>query len=1006
MNVKDTRSTDIGGSNARYPTHSDFARINAAALGCLDRIVQHFVPGGKLNGREYLPLNPRRADSRPGSFSINLDTGKWADFAEDASGGDAVSLVSYLLGAAHQSDGLRALAEFLAMPAVEGDLPGPGPAAPSFKLAEPKSEEPRPLMAIPPEALATKPTTHPSLGQWHTQTWEYRDKNGELLFEIHRFDPPWADRKIFIPLTYWPDGVWRWEGCPAPRPLYGLDRLAARPQAPVLLAEGEKAADAAARLSPDHVCITTPNGAASPDKADFSPLAGRKVRIWADNDEPGAKYAQTCARLALEAGAAAIELLDLSALAINPLTGEACELPKGFDAANMSALGWTVDSLAARLNWKPARLNTEPRQVAELAGADEESQGEMNSVRKLPRGYEIIEHGDTSGREPGVYFFQVKNRKEGGPNNGPHQTTERIWLSSPMRVKAEVRSHGGQDWGKLLEFADPDGVPHRIIIPRKLLAGTGEPARALVHGHGGEVSTAAEAQRLWKDYLLKSRPPARARITTKTGWHPGGTFVLPARTFGPPGHEPVMFQADGAEPPSFATAGTLQDWRDHVGAQAVGNSRLEFCFSMAFAGPLLELTGDEPGGFHLRGREFDASSSGKTTTERATISVLGPPALLRRWRATANALEGTAESFNGLLLVLDELSQLEAREGSQTIYALGNGQGKIRAERGGEPKPAKSWNLLFLSSGEISLEEHLKSADKQYRAGLGARFVEIPADAGASMGCFENLHGETNAAAFARRLQAAAAKYYGTPLVAWLEWLTAHREDVTARIAEWRPGALAQLLGNHADPSGITRRVADRFALVGMAGELAIEAGCLPWHRGAAWNAARRLFEEWVVDRGGAGNVEAARLVEHVRGFLLTNQEAHFSDYNRAKANDTHAPRTLGRCGFFIRHIGKLEDSPGLVRPAPTVIEEAEGDSLTREAINKSVFLIFPKSFREEVIGGADPREAERILTAAGILEPGKDRPQRKSRLPGYKSSQWVYRLSIDQAEEAKDEPE
>lgn len=110
----------------QFPTKSDYARINAAALGCLDRIVQHFCPGGKLNGREYLPLNPRRADSTPGSFSINLDSGKWADFAEDASGGDAVSLVSYLLGAAHQSEGLRALAAFLAMPAVEGDHPGPG----------------------------------------------------------------------------------------------------------------------------------------------------------------------------------------------------------------------------------------------------------------------------------------------------------------------------------------------------------------------------------------------------------------------------------------------------------------------------------------------------------------------------------------------------------------------------------------------------------------------------------------------------------------------------------------------------------------------------------------------------------------------------------------------------------------------------------------------------------------------------------------------------------------
>lgn len=855
-------------------------------------------------------------------------------------------------------------------------------------------------MPISPEALATKPTTHPTLGQWHTQTWEYRDKNGELLFEIHRFDPRWADRKIFIPLTYWPDGVWRWEGCPAPRPLYGLDRLAARPHAPVLLAEGEKAADAAAWLLPDHVCITTPNGAASPEKSDFSPLAGRKVRIWPDHDEPGKKYTKTCTGLALDAGAVSVEQLDLAKLSVNPITGEACELPKGFDAANMSARGWTVETLAARLVWKPARIKPQAP-AAELSGAV----GPLPDTAAiedadLPPGYEIIEAGDPSRREPGVYFTQLKNRKEGGPDNGPHQTIERLWLSSTMRVMAECRDHNGTEWAKLLEFSDPDGTPHRLIIGRAMLAGTGEPARALVHAHGGEVSTGAEQQRRWKDFLLKSRPTARARITSKSGWHPGGVFVLGnARTFGPPGHEPVLFQADGAEPPDFATAGDLAEWRANVGALAVGNSRLEFCLCLPFAAPLLELTGDESGGFHLRGKEYDPSSSGKTTTERAPVSVMGPPDLLKPWRTTANAVEGTAESFSGGLLALDEIGQMDAKEGAATIYGLGNGIGKIRASRTGEPKPPKKWRLLFLSSGEISLEEHLKSADKQYRAGLGARFVELPADAGAGMGCFENLHGDKNAAAFARRLQAATARYYGTPLVAWLEWLTAHREDVAARIAEWRPGALAQLLDKHPAPSGLVRRVADRFCLVGIAGELAREAGVLPWVKGAAWNAARRLFEEWLQDRGGAGNVEAAALVDRVRGFLLANQEGKFSDYVRAKAGDTHAPRTPGRCGFFIRHLNKLEDGGGLVRPAPAVIEEAEGDALTREAVTKSIFLIFPQSFREEIIAGADPREAERILTAAGILEPGKDRPQRKARLPGFKSPQWVYRLSVDQAE-------
>jgi putative DNA primase/helicase len=61
---------------------------------------------------------------------------------------------------------------------------------------------------------------------------------------------------------------WRWLGFPKPRPLYGLDRLAARPDAPVIVTEGETAADAAAELLPDHVAITSPGSSKAAAAAD------------------------------------------------------------------------------------------------------------------------------------------------------------------------------------------------------------------------------------------------------------------------------------------------------------------------------------------------------------------------------------------------------------------------------------------------------------------------------------------------------------------------------------------------------------------------------------------------------------------------------------------------------------------------------------------------------------------------------------------------------------------
>jgi len=75
---------------------SIFVRVKTAAQPRLLEIVQHWLPGGQLLGREYVVRNPQRADKRPGSFSINTRTGAWADFATGDKGRDIISLAAYL----------------------------------------------------------------------------------------------------------------------------------------------------------------------------------------------------------------------------------------------------------------------------------------------------------------------------------------------------------------------------------------------------------------------------------------------------------------------------------------------------------------------------------------------------------------------------------------------------------------------------------------------------------------------------------------------------------------------------------------------------------------------------------------------------------------------------------------------------------------------------------------------------------------------------------------------
>ncbi len=72
----------------------DFDRINRAALAKLPALLHRWLPDGRLIGREYEARNPTRADRRPGSFRVNVSTGKWADFATGDGGGDVISLAS------------------------------------------------------------------------------------------------------------------------------------------------------------------------------------------------------------------------------------------------------------------------------------------------------------------------------------------------------------------------------------------------------------------------------------------------------------------------------------------------------------------------------------------------------------------------------------------------------------------------------------------------------------------------------------------------------------------------------------------------------------------------------------------------------------------------------------------------------------------------------------------------------------------------------------------------
>lgn len=530
-----------------------------------------------------------------------------------------------------------------------------------------------------------------------------------------------------------------------------------------------------------------------------------------------------------------------------------------------------------------------------------------------------------------------------------------IWVCPPLTVAAYLRDLSGENWGRLLIFDDADGIEHRWGMPMRMLSGGGEEMRAELLRLGFDVPSSQRNRNLLTDYILQSKPEARARCVERAGWH-GRVFVMPDRTIGEAA-EAVLFQSETSAKAVYAERGELSDWRSDVAELCRGNSRLLFAVSAAFAGPLLHWAGEESGGFNLRGE----SSTGKTTALRAAASVWGGPDYMRRWRATDNGLESVAAQFSDGLLILDELGQMDPKVAGDAAYMLANGEGKARAGRAGGVRPVATWRLLFLSAGELSLAEHMRQGGKQAQAGQETRMADIPADAGAGLGIFETLHGCASGAALSRAITDAAGETYGVAGTAFLRALLPRLDTLPDAIRELRRAFTDRHLPRGID--GQVSRVAGRLSLVAAAGELATRFGITCWEPGEADAACARCLNAWIDTRGGVGNLEPVRMLAQVRHWLEGNASARLQNWNAD--TETGDWITVKRAGF---------------RRAETVGEDAE------------TYYVLPETFEREVYEGFDHRAVARLLGDVAALRRQREggRLQCKARLPGIGPT-WCY---------------
>jgi len=292
--------------------------------------------GSKPNGRggflAYCPVH--EADGRAHDPSLNIDDG------ED------VPLVVFCLVGCDQKRVVEKIKALGLWPSPNGK----GPATRALKSVAAVWKPVPPTVDTPAPPLA-----HPKRGK-PNGLWIYRDAEGRPFTADFRFDLL-GGKKDVLPCTWAQSDsgarAWRWMHA-KPRPIYGLDRLAARPGASVLLVSGCKCADVGHRIATAYVVVTWQGGDDSVGHVGWNALAGRTVIIWSDHDPSGIKSMRKAESLLkllgcrvlfvqIPAGAsvswdiADAEAEGMGAAAVIALIEAATETPPGFVKPESSA---------------------------------------------------------------------------------------------------------------------------------------------------------------------------------------------------------------------------------------------------------------------------------------------------------------------------------------------------------------------------------------------------------------------------------------------------------------------------------------------------------------------------------------------------------------------------------------------------------------------------------------------------------------------------------------------
>ncbi|MEW8288079.1 MAG: DUF927 domain-containing protein, partial [Candidatus Thiodiazotropha endolucinida] len=385
----------------------------------------------------------------------------------------------------------------------------------------------------------------------------------------------------------------------------------------------------------------------------------------------------------------------------------------------------------------------------------------------------------TAGREAGVSQETTDNRSANElfsvTDDGLYYTPDNgdcFRVSDKLEVPALARDEESNSWSPVILFKDMDGCQRKEIIPRRLFLGDGMDGPKQLADLGLYIEPYSAALNRLKLYVAGQRPKRRARLVSATGWHEGA-YLFPEVSIGKT-IEDLVYRGSKRALNTFNTRGSLKQWQEQIARHANNNWRLMFTLSAALAGPLLHQLGAASFAIHWTGD----SSIGKSGALAAAGSVWGNPhGVVHSWRSTDNSLEYVAAQHNDGLLILDELKEVDPKQAGTIAYMLSNAKGKNRAHHAGGLREAITWRIVMLSSGELGLADHMASTGQKAHAGQAVRFIELPANAGAGYGMWNDPGELGSGRGFTDHLKQATSKYHGTAARAFIQALIDNLPD-------------------------------------------------------------------------------------------------------------------------------------------------------------------------------------------------------------------------------------